>query len=261
MHLTKLLMIAALAATPAARAGESDWQELLPGVTARVISADAVDAGGRMLVGLELDLPPGHKTYWRVPGETGLPPQFDLSGSRGIAGHQPVWPMPQVDETAGYLDFVYTGRVVLPIEVSLEDSESGDLALDMFVGICSDICVPAQARFDLTLADEPDRANGLRLRQAVATAPLAGSGLVEAARVEAGELVLTLEPGAARPDSLIVACADGEAVFGAARHVPRTGEVRIPLMGRPNVSGTHRLEILYATPQGPLFEQVEVRLD
>jgi DsbC/DsbD-like thiol-disulfide interchange protein len=264
MHLTKLLMIGALAATHGAEAGETDWQELLPGVTARVISADTIDAGGRMLVGLELDLPAGYKTYWRVPGETGLPPQFDLSGSHGIAGHRPVWPMPQIDQTAGYLDFVYTGRFVLPIELSLADAKGGDLALDVFLGICSDICVPARARFDLALEADADRANGLRLRQAVATAPVAGSGLVETVRVDGArnELVLTLADDAPRPESLIVACADGDAIFGVARDIPSGGgEVRIPLMGRPNVSGTHTLEILYATPQGPLFERVDVRLN
>lgn len=252
---------ALLAVATASSAGETAWQELLPGVKARLISAGAPDASGRVLAGLEIDLPIGMKTYWRVPGETGLPPRLDLEGSRGIAGHDLHWPYPSIDRQQGYLDFVYTGRVVMPLDVALS-SDAAELDLSVFVGICSDICIPADARFNLALsADEaPDRANGLRLRQALAHVPQAAPGLI-GARYDAAtnELVLDLPPGVDTA-SIIVACADGDAVFGAVAQTAPAGQVRVPLLGRRDREGQHTLEILYRTIEGGFRDEITLDL-
>jgi DsbC/DsbD-like thiol-disulfide interchange protein len=144
---------------PPALAAATDWQEMAPGMRARMISADTL-SDGKTLVGIELDMPQGTKTYWRVPGETGLPASLDLSRSAGIAGHALFWPMPERERVGGYLDYVYRGHVVLPLSVTLAGPAL--LAADVTLGVCSDICVPASATFTLPLAfEKPDPGNGL----------------------------------------------------------------------------------------------------
>ena len=68
--------ILALAAAPAC-AGATAWQELAPGVKLRLVASDTLSADGTTLAALELDMPAGTKTYWRVPGESGIPTELD----------------------------------------------------------------------------------------------------------------------------------------------------------------------------------------
>jgi DsbC/DsbD-like thiol-disulfide interchange protein len=161
----------ALLAVPA-HAGETRWQEVAPGVSMRLISTGQIKPDGTTLVGIEIDMPETTKTYWRVPGDTGLPTELDLAGSSGVAGHEIHWPYPTRHETAAYLDYVYFGPTVLPLVLRVNAADA-QLELSATLGICSDICIPAQAQFSLPLADaNPDRPNGLRLRQALALAPM-----------------------------------------------------------------------------------------
>ena len=56
---------------------------------------------GHQMAGLSLTLSPGWKTYWRSPGEAGIPPLFDWSGSDNIASVRLHWPSPSVFHTNG----------------------------------------------------------------------------------------------------------------------------------------------------------------
>ncbi|MCS6761513.1 MAG: hypothetical protein MO846_05715 [Candidatus Devosia symbiotica] len=117
-------------------------------------------------------MPVNTKTYWRVLGETGLPTELNFSDPVAIIGHEIFWLYPTLETEGGFSEYVYYGPTILPIEVTLAP---GDTMADMtaVLGICSDICVPAQAWFSLALIDPaPDRANGLRLRQAMVIAPM-----------------------------------------------------------------------------------------
>src|SRR3569833_2163593 len=100
------ILIVTLAASPAL-AGATAWQDIAPGVRARLISADTV-TGGTTRAGLELDLPAGTHTYWRIPGETGIPAEFDFAGSTGLGAPVIDWPYPEIDHTGGYLGYIYT---------------------------------------------------------------------------------------------------------------------------------------------------------
>ena len=158
------------AASPAL-AGATLWQEIAPGVKARLISSDTL-VDGRTLAGLELVLPAGTKTYWRIPGETGIPTEFDFAASSGIAAPTVHWPFPEIDTSQGFMDYVYHGTVVLPVEF---EAGIGGTILDAAVtlGICSDICVPAAAKFTLPLSfGAPDAAQSIRLDQALAATPI-----------------------------------------------------------------------------------------
>lgn len=226
----------ALSAAPAL-AGETAWQEVAPGVKLRLISTGQIKANGTTLVGLEIDMPETSKTYWRVPGDTGLVTELDFAGSTGILGHQILWPYPSRHETAEYLDYAYFGPTLLPVELTVEPG-SPQVELSAVLGICSEICIPAQARFSLSLADaEPDRPNGLRIRQALATTPMEWQGDPQPiGNVElwqdAGMLAVRVGDPDLDPASLIAATASGEPLFGTPQKSPEPNLVLIPILGK-----------------------------
>lgn len=126
---------------------------------------------GRHMAGLEIRLAPGWKTYWRRPGEAGIPPSFNWSGSQNVAAVRIHWPVPSVIRQSGMRSVVYKDGVVLPIEVTPRDPTApASLRLGLDMGVCKDICVPfeAEARTDLSpLPARPDA----RIRAALADRP------------------------------------------------------------------------------------------
>lgn len=160
-----------LLATPAFAAA-TDWQEIAPGVKLRVISSDKI-VDGHSLGGLEIDMPATTNTYWRIPGETGIPTEFDFSASTGVGEPMVHWPFPEIDRSRGYMDYAYYGRVVLPFEFEATAGAAATLDVAVTLGVCSDICVPAMARLTLPLTfATPDAENAVRLDQAMAQTPI-----------------------------------------------------------------------------------------
>jgi DsbC/DsbD-like thiol-disulfide interchange protein len=165
------IVILTFAASPAL-AGATPWQEIAPDARARLISSDTL-SNGALLAGLEIDMPSTSKTYWRVPGESGIPTTFDFSASTNVGTPAIDWPFPSVDRTGGLTDYVYRGPVVIPIELKPGQGAAG-LEVSIVLGICSDICVPAQAKFNLPIDPaHPDSAQSIRLSQAEAQVPIA----------------------------------------------------------------------------------------
>jgi DsbC/DsbD-like thiol-disulfide interchange protein len=153
-----------------ALAGATPWQELTPGVKARMISSDSVDLG-KTKIGLELDLPEGFNTYFRIPGDSGIPPVFDFSGSTGLGDPEITWPYPIIEETQGLRDYVYRGHLVLPMQVTAA-GPTAQLNVAVTLGVCSDICMPARARFSLPITfGKGDAEQSLRLQMAEVDLP------------------------------------------------------------------------------------------
>jgi DsbC/DsbD-like thiol-disulfide interchange protein len=121
-------------------------------------------SGGRQgenwLAGIEITLDSGFKTYWRNPGESGLPPSFDWSASENVEKIEVKWPAPKRHEDAAGVAYVYSPAVILPVVVKPKNTEQPvKLALTVDYGVCKDICIPAHADLSLPLADPgPDRA-------------------------------------------------------------------------------------------------------
>ncbi len=238
-------------------AGETPWQEVGPGVSVRLISAGPPSADGKAFAALEISMPENTKTYWRVPGQAGLPTELDFSGSTGIVGHTQHWPYPVRHEQDGVLDYVYFGDTVLPIELQVEGSDPA-IALDVTMGICSEICVPAQARFDLPLTDAaPDRANGLRVRQAMAEVPLEWDenappiGAVVVA--PAGDAIaVEVDPELINVQSLIASTVSGLPLFGAPQKSPNPDLVLLPVLAKGDGQPLEALDVslTFMTEQG-----------
>jgi len=67
-------------------------------------------------------LAPGWKTYWRAPGDGGIPPRFDWQGSENLGGAEFHWPVPQVFHENGLRSMGYYDSVVIPVEVSVPNA-------------------------------------------------------------------------------------------------------------------------------------------
>lgn len=118
----------------------------------RLIGGQAKSGDSRYLVGLEIVLGEGWKTYWRMPGDSGVPPSFDWAKSRNLASAEVLYPPPSRMPEAGGVAIGYTGTVVLPIKVMSKDpGEPVQLKLALEFGICREICIPALVNLDLDL--------------------------------------------------------------------------------------------------------------
>lgn len=112
-------------------------------------------ADGQRFVGFEITMEPGWKTYWRAPGEAGIPPYFDWSASGNIAEAMIHWPVPEVFEYAGMPVIGYHDQVVFPVEITpAAAGEPVHFAGRAEFGVCEDICIPIAVEFALDLPDE-----------------------------------------------------------------------------------------------------------
>ena len=138
-----------LFAHQSAIAGASDWHEV-DGAKVRLISMPGLQPG-TIKAGLQFKLENGWKTYWRSPGGSGIPPQFQFLGSENIASANVSFPVPQFfseDNSVGY-----KSDVTFPIDINLVKANTPTkINLSAFVGICSEICVPVQ--FQLSTVQE-----------------------------------------------------------------------------------------------------------
>jgi DsbC/DsbD-like thiol-disulfide interchange protein len=95
----------------------------------------------------------GWKTYWRIPGESGVPPEFDWSRSQNLKSVAIGWPAPRRYRDAAGETIGYVSHVVFPLRAEpIDAAKPVDLALSLFYAVCKDICIPAEAELALRLS-------------------------------------------------------------------------------------------------------------
>ncbi|MCB1336667.1 MAG: hypothetical protein KDK10_04120 [Maritimibacter sp.] len=109
-------------------------------------------ADGTHMAALRIALDPGWKTYWRAPGEAGIPPDFDWTGSDNVKAVRYVWPVPEVVTSNGMTTLGYHEELILPMEILPVDPDA-DVALTgaLNMGVCDDICMPLTAEVAASL--------------------------------------------------------------------------------------------------------------
>jgi DsbC/DsbD-like thiol-disulfide interchange protein len=152
--LTKLagcacLLAATLLFPRAALALESTWTEASH-AQVRLL-ADSGNASPR--AGIEMRLEKGWHTYWRYPGDAGVPPKFDWSGSENLASAEVQWPAPEtIADTSGMKSIGYHERVVFPVVIKPADvGLPVKLKLKVDFAVCEKLCVPADAAMELEI--------------------------------------------------------------------------------------------------------------
>ncbi|MFV2034169.1 MAG: protein-disulfide reductase DsbD domain-containing protein, partial [Halocynthiibacter sp.] len=127
----------------------------------------------------------GWKTYWRAPGDAGIPPRFDWGNSQNIASVKLYWPRPIVFESGGMRSYGYKDEVILPIELTPEQSgQPIRIAGRIQIGVCENVCIPVELPLEANLlvaSSRPDRAIQAALDARPLTAARAGVGAVTCA--------------------------------------------------------------------------------
>ena len=133
---------------------------------------------GHHMAGIRISLAPGWKTYWRSPGEGGVPTVLRLRSADGIDGMAIHWPQPEVFFTNGMRSIGYQDDVVLPVEFAVSDDGIHVLEGRLDLGVCLDVCMPVTLDLSGQLLPDVtrDRDIGLALSDRPLTAAEAGAG-------------------------------------------------------------------------------------
>lgn len=108
--------------------------------------------GDTRIAVLRMELKQGWKTYWRIPGDSGVPPHFDWTGSENLASATTTWTVPHVFETYGDRTIGYKTRMVVPLTLTPDDpTKPIRIRLNFTYGVCADICIPAGQEFALDI--------------------------------------------------------------------------------------------------------------
>src|SRR6195952_4531208 len=108
-------------------------------------------SGTVLLGGVSIQLQPGWKTYWRTPGDSGVPPRFDFSKSDNVEAVTILWPAPmKFADGAGGTSLGYQKHVVLPLRIVAKNpSEPVTLRAAINYAVCEKLCVPVEANAEL----------------------------------------------------------------------------------------------------------------
>ncbi|MCH7879297.1 MAG: hypothetical protein IH914_08305, partial [candidate division Zixibacteria bacterium] len=135
----------------------SDWNSNSEART-RLLTPFGLEADGRTLwIGLEIQLEDGWHSYWKNPGDAGLPPEFTISDSGIIEALEINFTPPKFYPFGGGLDANgYADEVVYPIKLTLSESAASqtevDLELGMFYLVCKHLCIPHDEEFKLLVS-------------------------------------------------------------------------------------------------------------
>jgi DsbC/DsbD-like thiol-disulfide interchange protein len=187
---------------------------------------------------------PGWKTYWRNPGDSGVPPTFDWTGSKNLKHAEVLYPAPHRFADAGGTAIGYDDQVVFPVKLTPErDGEPIELKLAFAYGLCKDLCIPNDVSLFLTLDPNAGKGDALLLESFLARVPKpARDGMLPSvsnieAKLAAEKPALvvdaTFPPGATGTDFFV----DGGDVF-----------VPPPVPQGPTVDGKQRFVVTFASP-------------
>jgi DsbC/DsbD-like thiol-disulfide interchange protein len=143
----------ALATAPARAADASAWDGDARSAV-RLISG--IPDGATLRAGVEIRLAPGWKTYWRYPGDSGMPPRFDFAQSSNVKSATLSWPAPRRLADEGGQSIGYDGNVIFPLRIVANNSaEPVVLRLKLDYAVCEKLCVPAEGTVELSLGATP----------------------------------------------------------------------------------------------------------
>jgi DsbC/DsbD-like thiol-disulfide interchange protein len=186
-------LLAGLLAMPAhAQTQSGAWSQGV-NARARLLAAGAPEAG-LYRAGIEIELKSGAHTYWRDPGDAGVPPTVSFDGSRNVKSATLRFPAPSRIDEGGLTVYGYRNNLILPMDITPQDSHAPvHLSVRFTYAACERICIPAELVDAIDLAPTtPKGTQAERLAQAIRLLP---------AQTEASQIGLSAKPimGAAKP--------------------------------------------------------------
>jgi DsbC/DsbD-like thiol-disulfide interchange protein len=170
-HFTSLICATAVALTGLSAPVQAQAYDDL--VKAELLPGWRMPNGDHMAA-LQLTLAPGWKTYWRSPGDAGIPPSFDWRGARNTRAVKVEWPAPDVFWQGGMRSVGYKDSVILPLRIALKDAgQDARLGGVIEIGLCKDVCLPHRIRISGNLPSGTTKADPL-IVAALADLPYSG---------------------------------------------------------------------------------------
>ena len=151
MKTRRILIIAALALPAFAglsHAGQTEWAEDAGGRMRMIMTTP--DEDGTIRAALQVEPAEGFITYWREPGESGIPPQITIGGNDDVTLQAIAYPVPKRIDLAGMTDMGYDGPVTFPLIFKAAPGARPRMDVTAFIGLCKDICIPFQTTFEIT---------------------------------------------------------------------------------------------------------------
>jgi DsbC/DsbD-like thiol-disulfide interchange protein len=143
--------IVTVLAAPARAADASLWTQDSHAAFRLIAGTNKQDAA-TLRAGVEIKMEPGWKTYWRYPGDSGVPPRFDFSHSKNLAAAKVLYPAPHLysDEAGNAIG--YKNGVIFPLRLTPKQAGKPiTLRVKFDYAICEKLCVPAQGSAELML--------------------------------------------------------------------------------------------------------------
>lgn len=144
--------------TQEAYSAASHWINTDFSQTRLIAAHDSVAGREELEIGVHVRLESGWKTYWRHPGDAGIPSEFDWSASENVAQATLVWPAPKRLSFEGLDSFGYEEEVVFPVRIKVRDADAAArVRLHLRYAVCKDICVPLEANLTLDIPTTDSR--------------------------------------------------------------------------------------------------------
>jgi thiol:disulfide interchange protein/DsbC/DsbD-like thiol-disulfide interchange protein len=152
---------------------------------------EGLEPGKTAWLGLKLEHIPHWHTYWKNPGDSGLPTTMEWTLPAGAAAGDVDWPTPAKLPIGPLLNYGYEGTVVLPVPLLVSAASIGAMTVKLRADwlVCQVECIPQSGEFELKIdAGRPTITHAADFERALAARPVNVSGAVAAARIERGAL-------------------------------------------------------------------------
>ena len=180
----------------AAGAASANAQDIPPSPIAKtelVIDGASVHADGVVWAGVTFTMPEHWHIYWQNPGDSGIPTTLAWTVPEGISAGDIIWPAPERLETSGLVSYGYSGRVTLPVPLTVTgDRAHGPVTVTAKWLVCNDVCVPESATLTATLPGATPNAKST-LEAAILRAPQTAISTLAAYRAEGDRVILTIK--------------------------------------------------------------------
>ncbi len=191
---TLFLALTVLAGADAARS--SGPVVTTPQVRAELVAhaPEGVLPGKPLWLGLKIEHKREWHTYWKNPGDSGLPTKLNFTLPEGLQAGPVQWPTPSRLPTGPLMNYGYADTLLLPVPVTVPagfGAESLDVKLQAEWLVCRDVCIPEGGEFSLRLPARAATAGHAALfASAQAAVPQAAVGAQATAAIEDGALAV-----------------------------------------------------------------------
>lgn len=156
-----------------------------------------IAAGQPVWLGLAIQHQPHWHTYWKNPGDSGLPTTLNWQLPAGFEAGEVMWPTPQRLPIGPLVNFGYEGQLLLPVKLVVPADFRGDtlpVKLHAEWLVCKEVCIPEAGDFALSLpARSAWSSNAALFDTALARQPQAVASARAGAEVTPQALVVTVE--------------------------------------------------------------------